>query len=151
MNKSCTTIMDCYSGEDSSSESPSDCNHTWREEAEAVIRDIGDHVRHASLSGVLASSDSLIYLNLTTLEGQQLTVRLTHQGFAVVSHQSHDTDDVIGKKDSDDVTDIKEDDDDDSLQHYETAYALLSSVSKGYSHSFGDSLKDKLSALKQAT
>ena len=110
--------------------------HTWREEAAAVIQDIKDHVSHASISdSVCPNSDTQIHLNLTTLESQELTVRLTCEGFAVVSDTRHNC-----------CNDICEA----SLKHYETLYALLNTVSKGYSQSFGMSLQSKLESLNSS-
>ena len=41
---------------------------------------------------VLESDESQIYLNLTTLEGKKVTVKLCARGFCVVSKEAHDTD-----------------------------------------------------------
>ena len=41
---------------------------------------------------VLESDESQIYLNLTTLEGKKVTVKLCARGFCVVSKDTHDTD-----------------------------------------------------------
>ena len=109
-----------------------DCKHTWRDEASAVINDVRDHVKHASISSRLESSDATIHLNLTTAEDQELTVRLTYQGFAIVCRGQHDKVEI----------------EQDSLEHHETLYALLNTVSRGYCESFGKSLQEKLQLLQ---
>ena len=63
---------------------------TWRDEAAAVIKDVRDHLKGADISHALESTESQIYLNITTLEEKRVTVKLSCQGFAVVCPSSHE-------------------------------------------------------------
>ena len=101
----------------------------WKEEVEAIIKDIKDHVISAEISNVLESTDTAIYVNLTTKEGKELTVELTFQGFAVVGTR-HDTFQPQSE-----------------TKYYETIYSLLDEASAGYRQSFGNSLSLKLKNL----
>ena len=59
----------------------------WIEEAQAVIKEIVDYVRLFVISDKLVSSESEIFLNLETLEGDRFTVRLDERGFTVVGKE----------------------------------------------------------------
>ena len=59
----------------------------WIEEAQAVIKEIVDYVRLFVISDKLVSSESEIFLNLETLEGDRFTVRLDERGFTVVGRE----------------------------------------------------------------
>ena len=74
------------------------------------------------------TNNSQIYFNITTLEGQNLTVKLNSQGFAIVSLGSHD--DVIEIEDSADSTEEKEQIN--QPNYFETPYSLLDSISPAY-------------------
>ncbi|KAL7300636.1 hypothetical protein TKK_0006622 [Trichogramma kaykai] len=101
----------------------------WKLEARAVINDVRDHVRElrVCVAPGIQNSNSKIHLNLTTLEGNELCVRLTTAGFSVVGdrHDCVNSEEAVG-------------------QCYETIYALLSAISPSYTQSFGNSLLDKL-------
>jgi len=120
-------------------ESDSDDLTTWRDEAQAVIRDVRDHLKQAEISQVLQSSESKIYLNVTTLEDKKVTVRLSCQGFAVVCPTSHDSDETC----SDTSSGSEE-----TCHHHETLYSLLNAISPAYAESFGRALSAKLSRLQ---
>ena len=106
---------------------------TWRDEAAAVIKDVRDHLKGADISHALESTESQIFLNITTLEEKRVTVRLSCQGFAVVCPSSHDLDESSST----------------SLEHHETLYSLLNAISPAYTDSFGKALGEKLSRLQQ--
>ena len=57
----------------------------WREEAMGVIKEIKDYVKQLTISELVSSSSSAIYRNLTTLEGDKYTVRLSERGFSIVA------------------------------------------------------------------
>ena len=57
----------------------------WKEEAMGVIKEIKDYVKQLTISELVSSSSSAIYLNLTTLEGDKYTVRLSERGFSIVA------------------------------------------------------------------
>lgn len=103
------------------------------QEADYVINDISFSVKVIALSKLLKQTPSLVYFNIITKEDQQFTVRLTAEGFQVVSHER--------------------DKDEGSSPHfpvaYETVYALLEHISPSYVNSFGNALFNKLSTLKQ--
>ncbi|KAL6447107.1 hypothetical protein ACFW04_001447 [Cataglyphis niger] len=100
----------------------------WRLEAQAVINDVKKHVRELKVSEQLISTNQVIYLNLTTLEGLRFCVELSAAGFAIVGNQHDDTSNT-------------------SNERFETPYSLLDFVSPQYRNSFGNSLLDKLKEL----
>jgi len=103
------------------------------EEVDMIIKDVQFAVNTISLSKVLPQSSRVVFLNIETKENEAFTVRLTLQGFLVVSH-SLDKDESGSKK---------------YPSTFETIYALLESISSSYVGSFGKALQDKLAALKQ--
>ena len=70
------------------------------------------------------TNNSQIYFNITTLEGQNLTVKLNSQGFAIVSLGSHD-EPVIEIEDSAATEETEQ-------NYFETPYSLLDSISPAY-------------------
>ncbi|XP_034245173.1 GSK3B-interacting protein [Thrips palmi] len=100
----------------------------WHLEATAVINDVKNHVRQISISN-LEGTDDFIFLNLTTIEGQDYCIQMSKMGFAIV--------DV--RYDSSTV---------EPLVCFETPYALLDSISPKYRESFALKLIDSLAALK---
>ncbi|XP_035912663.1 GSK3-beta interaction protein-like [Anopheles stephensi] len=105
----------------------------WKQEAEAVIRDVAQHVRHISVSTDLPPTRTESFINITTLDGKQMCVKLNAEGLQIVGDM-HDT----------------KDEECSSNHRYETPYALLSVVSS-YVNSFGNSLVSALSKLEQKT
>uniref|UniRef100_A0A182MSF3 GSKIP domain-containing protein n=1 Tax=Anopheles culicifacies TaxID=139723 RepID=A0A182MSF3_9DIPT len=104
----------------------------WTQEAEAVIQDIAQHVKDISLSKALPPTRTESYINITTLEGKHMCVKLNAEGLQIVGN-AHDA------KNQDNSTNTR----------YETPYALLSDVCPAYVHSFGNSLVNALSKLEQ--
>jgi len=125
-----------YKREEGHCEEDDEADPTWAQEAAAVIRDVQEHLKEARVSTVLESDESQIYLNLTTLEGKKVTVKLCARGFCVVSKEAHDTDSTA------------EAEDDGATCHHETLYALLNTISPAYTNSFGEALSEKLSRLQ---
>jgi len=113
----------------------------WKEEAAAIVRDIGSCVASACLSQKLSDDDATItseaYLNIETLEHRSLTVRIDSRGLTIVGNKFDDNSlesgsGLVSKEKS-----------------YETPYALLQSISPLYSTSFGGQLHQKLTALAE--
>ena len=105
----------------------------WRLEAEAVSADIAPHVTSAAVSSLGAGSAGA-FLNITTLEGRRLTVRLSGAGFSICG-DGHDSS-AAGETSSSGHGRV-----------YETPYALLHEVSPGYTAAFGASLAARLGQL----
>lgn len=105
----------------------------WRVEAQGVINDIQGHVNSIKISDQLSSSETEIYLNLETKEGKRFCILLNGDGFSVVGNSYDNKDDEHAE-----------------VEHYETPYSLLSSISKEFTQSFGNCLMDKLKDLEQA-
>lgn len=99
----------------------------WTREATGVIGDIVRHVAVAQISTVLKPTESESFINLRTLDGTELCVKLNCEGLQIVGDRF------------DSVT--LEDDE----VRYETPYSLLSAVSPAYVESFGSCLADALS------
>lgn len=101
----------------------------WKIEATAVINDIKNHVRQISMSS-LEGTDEFIYLNLTTLEGQDYCIQMSKMGFSIadICHDSLNME---------------------ASTYFETPYSLLDSISPKYRESFAHKLIDSLAALKK--
>ena len=80
------------------------------------------------------SSDCQIYLNITTVEEQKITVELSGQGFCIVSQNAYDT---IQNQEAP------------PSEYFETPYSLLDKISPGYRKAFGDNLEKALRKLSQ--
>lgn len=93
----------------------------WPDEAAAVIKDVKIHVRDMFVSTVLPSTNLEIYLNCETLEAKKCTIRMSGDGFQIVSHSYDKIEDLNGFP-------------------YETPYALLNEISPAYTTSFGNEL-----------
>ncbi|XP_055318315.1 GSK3-beta interaction protein [Sitodiplosis mosellana] len=101
----------------------------WTDEAATVISDVKGHVRQISISTTLPSTELEIYLNCETLEAKKFTIRLSSDGFRIVSNTFDQIDDLNGFP-------------------YETPYALLNELSPAYTNSFGNELSRALSNLE---
>jgi len=100
----------------------------WQLEAQILINDVKKHVQDLKVSEQLTSTNQVVYLNLTTLEGLQFCVELSSVGFTIIGNQ-HDDMSNIGN------------------EHFETPYSLLDFISPQYRNSFGNLLLDKLKEL----
>ncbi|KAJ8676308.1 hypothetical protein QAD02_012095 [Eretmocerus hayati] len=100
----------------------------WRVEAQSVIDDVKEHVHELRVCSDLSSSNSSIYLNLTTLEGCKFCISLSAEGFGVIGNQ-HETNDQ------------------EPVEYFETVYSLLDHLSPQYRDSFGKSLMQRLQML----
>ncbi|EDO33748.1 predicted protein [Nematostella vectensis] len=111
----------------------------FRDEAQGVIKDIAFSVSQISVSEKLPSSRESVFLNIETKENICFCVQLCIQGFRVVSN----TFDFCSFDEKDSITQ--------NTPFYETIYALLDTISPGYSQMFGNELSRKLSELQQKT
>lgn len=102
----------------------------WSEEAAAVISDVKGHVQKIFISTVLQPTELEIYLNCETLESKKCTIRLSTDGFQIVSNTFDKIDNLNGIA-------------------YETPYALLNELSPGYTNAFGNELSTALSNLPE--
>lgn len=101
----------------------------WSDEATAVINDIKSHVREIVISSALPATELEIYLNCETLESKRCTIRLSSDGYQIVSDAYDKIDDL-------------------NTFPYETPYALLNVLSPRYSISFGRKLSNALENLQ---
>lgn len=101
----------------------------WKLEAAAVINDVKNHVQQITIS-TLDGADEFIYLNLTTLEGQDYCIQMSKIGFSITDVR-HDSSTI------------------EATEYFETPYALLDSISPKYRESFAHKLIESLTALKQ--
>lgn len=105
-------------------------DENWQTEADAVVRDVKDHLQFIGVSDVLKSSNNYIYLNVRTKEMKDFCVQLSGSGFRIVGN-AYDRNDI----DTDDW--------------FETPYNLLNSVSPLFTVSFGETLTKKLNDLSK--
>ena len=98
----------------------------WRIEAEAVIRDVKNHLQRVKISDKFESDETKIYLEVETLERHEFIIELTSQGFKLYREQPQQEAEA---------------------EFFETPYALLDSVSPKFRESFANELSRKLSAF----
>lgn len=98
----------------------------WIAEAKSVIESERSLLNFIDISSLIVSNG--VYLNIETLENQQFCVLLNNQGFRVVA-KAFDQDTNI------------------SQTCYETHFALLSNISKGYSQRFNELVFIKLNDI----
>ncbi|XP_049541602.1 GSK3-beta interaction protein [Anopheles darlingi] len=101
----------------------------WSTEATAIIEDIAQHIKEATLSKILKPTLSESFMNLTTLEDKRMCIKVSAVGLEVVG-------DEYDQNEKDRL----------ELKRYETPYALLSDLSPSYINAFGNNLEN---ALKQ--
>ncbi|XP_055936838.1 GSK3-beta interaction protein-like [Argiope bruennichi] len=102
----------------------------WREEAQAVIRDVGFALKTITISTNLPQSSTEIYFNVETKEGKKFCVELSSYGFRVVSDYFDKVEETY--KDQ---------------TYYETPYALMDKYSSQFRECFAAALEKKLSQL----
>ncbi|XP_044019678.1 GSK3-beta interaction protein, partial [Aphidius gifuensis] len=101
----------------------------WKVEAQAIIEDVKHHLRDIQVSDKLKSTNTGIFLNLTTGEGSKYCVQVTKMGFKIVG-MNYDSLEKINDN-----------------FNFETMSSLLDSMSPEYRQSFGNSLIDKLNKI----
>ncbi|TPP65780.1 GSK3-beta interaction protein [Fasciola gigantica] len=106
-------------------------------EAKAAISEVAFGVKEIQMaSDALPCTDSLAYLNLTTLEGESMCVEISVKGFYPVGRRYNQTE-----------PDPKENNNDEVPEYYETVYALLSARSRLFRDQFSKRLSDRLREL----
>ncbi|VDM21772.1 unnamed protein product [Hydatigera taeniaeformis] len=113
-------------------------------EAEAAVSETAFGVRDIRVAEGLPFSESLAYINLTTLEGEKLCVEISGAGFRPVGVFY---DDVVGP-----VPPPKHEGEEElnsGMENYETIYALLSARSSGFRHRFSERLAQRLAQLQE--
>ncbi|CAH8646022.1 unnamed protein product [Dicrocoelium dendriticum] len=124
----------CVSEASDSVPSPSSDTKLCSAEADAAVKEVGFGVKEILLAAKdLPCTDSLAYINLTTLEGESMCVEVSCKGFAPVGESYDQTSGL----------DCHE------PQHYETIYALLSTRSAMFRDKFSQRLCDKLTDLQK--
>lgn len=109
-----------------------DDNKLCSVEAEAAIKEVAFGVKQiARASDSLPYTDSLAYLNVTTLEDKKMCIEISARGFCPVGEEYD-----------------KVKDDAQESEYYETIYALLSARSTLFRDQFSRRLCDRLEALK---
>lgn len=98
----------------------------WIAEAKSVIESERSLLNYIDISSLIVTNG--VYLNIETLENQQFCVLLNNQGFRVVA-KAFDQDTNV------------------SQTCYETHFALLSNISKGYSQRFNELVFLKLNDI----
>ena len=87
-------------------------------------------------------------MNVTTNEDRKFTIELSSSGFRIVCDGKHN---VVEEFDAQGFTmelENQKDEKELNLKYFETPYALLNSVSKGYSVSFAEHLTSKLKEIQ---
>lgn len=105
----------------------------WEDEAEAIIKDVKQHVKDIQISTKLESSKTNIFLNVTTLEDRKFCARISTEGFQIVGNSYDSIVESIEK----------------TSMAYDTPYALLNDVSAQYVQSFGNGLASALEKLAE--
>lgn len=120
----------------SSSVSPGEASLNSLElEAIAAVHELQFAVKDIYVSEMLPRTSELIFLNVTTLEGQAYCVELTLKGWRVTSLRHDCMNGDIHHLDL-------------HIRYFETIYALMDSISPDYRRRFTDALMTKLSAIE---
>jgi len=99
----------------------------WKIEANSVIKDIEKYVKDVQTA---EGTNQFVYLNITTIEGNNYCVELSANGFR-----------VVGK-----TYNLK---DDTNEEYFETPYSLLHKISQSFCQSFSNDLSAKLNNLQE--
>ncbi|CAH8599945.1 unnamed protein product [Heterobilharzia americana] len=111
-------------------------------EAKAAVTEVGFGVKDICLaSDSLPFTDTLAYLNLTTLEGEKMCIEVSAKGFCPVGSSYNEIGKQLSDKSSSNVQSVEYSD------YYETIYALLSSRSRLFRDSFSQKLSSRLKEL----
>lgn len=104
-------------------------------EAIAAVHELQFAVKDIYVSEMLPRTSELIFLNVTTLEGQAYCVELTMKGWRVTSLRHDCMNGDINHLDL-------------HVQYFETIYALMDRISPAYRLRFTDALMSKLAAIQ---
>ncbi|CAD6192017.1 unnamed protein product [Caenorhabditis auriculariae] len=112
----------------------SECRNSLEEEAVNAVRELEYAVKTVCISELLPRTAQLLFLNLTTLEGQTYCIELTERGWRIASNRQ---DCMNG-----DFRQLAM-----YTQYFETLYALLDTISPLYREKFSESLSARLNSL----
>ncbi|CAL8075465.1 unnamed protein product [Calicophoron daubneyi] len=102
-------------------------------EAAAAIKEVAFGVKDIQMaSESLPCTDSLAYINLTTLEDEPMCVEISVKGFCPVGDRYNETQEQTT-----------------GSEYYETIYALLSARSRSFRDRFSQRVCDRLQGLCQ--
>ncbi|CAB3397192.1 unnamed protein product [Caenorhabditis bovis] len=104
-------------------------------EAIAAVHELSFAVQSISVSEMLPRTPDLIFVNVTTLEGQPYCLELTLKGWRITSLRS---DCMVG-----DFTRLEM-----FTKYYDSLYALMDTISPGYRARFGEKLAQRLKLLQ---
>ncbi|CAD6195398.1 unnamed protein product [Caenorhabditis auriculariae] len=104
-------------------------------EAIAAVHELSFAVQSISVSEMLPRTPDLIFVNVTTIEGQPYCLELTLKGWRITSLRS---DCMVG-----DFTRL-----DLFTKYYDSLYALMDTISPGYRARFGEKLAQRLRLLQ---
>uniref|UniRef100_A0A1I7XNT1 DUF727 domain-containing protein n=1 Tax=Heterorhabditis bacteriophora TaxID=37862 RepID=A0A1I7XNT1_HETBA len=104
-------------------------------EAIAAVHELSFAVQSISVSEMLPRTPELIFVNLTTIEGQPYCLELTLKGWRITSLR---LDCMIG-----DFTRLEV-----FTKYYDSLYTLMDTISPGYRARFGEKLAHKLRLLQ---
>ncbi|XP_067010166.2 GSK3B-interacting protein [Anabrus simplex] len=102
----------------------------WKLEAEGVINDVKAHVTYIQVSSKIKNSNTHIYLNIMTIEGEEFCVEMSAAGFRIVGNAFDDKSNPQEKV-------------------FETPHSILDDISPKYRASFGNALMGKLQNLQR--
>ncbi|GMR57050.1 hypothetical protein PMAYCL1PPCAC_27245 [Pristionchus mayeri] len=103
-------------------------------EAVAAIHELSFAVESICVSEMLPRTGDLLFVNVTTTEGQPYCLELTQKGWRITSIRS---DCMIG-----DFTKLEL-----FIKYYDSLYALLDDISPGYKQRFGERVAKKLMTM----
>ncbi|VDL31395.1 unnamed protein product [Hymenolepis diminuta] len=118
-------------------------------EAEAAVSETAFGVRDIRIAEALPFSESLAYLNLTTLEGERLCVEISARGFRPVGVDYDDVVSPVPPPKQDNTSPPPTPTEALKFEHYETIYALLSARSAEFRNRFSQRLVERLTQLQQ--
>ena len=94
-------------------------------EANAATKELAFGVASITVSSKLPHTEHLSYLEIKTLENEELLVEVSPKGFRITNQDGRDH------------------------TYYDTPYALLSDISRGFRRKFSDNLAARLLELKR--
>lgn len=126
----------------------------WKKEAESIVNEFKSCVKSIAVSSKLPLTDSRVYFNLQTQEGNLYCVELTASGFRICSNRFDmvdDCDDCDLEAASVEHHNQPSDNENNASKNvfYETMNALLDKLSPLYRVSFTNQLIDRLNDHKK--
>lgn len=121
----------------------------WKAEADAVIEDMRSFVKSIEISGEQESSDTRIYFDIVTLEGEHLVVMMSSNGFSICNRANESKDEHARELNSTGDQPDQTSNNPTKCEYivYETINALLDDNSEGYRKAFAQALLTKINSL----